>query len=57
MGLGSVLTMKLDRLEPVGAKAPTFASGNMKGSWFVRSAAEGFALLCQAQSSPVPTFR
>ena len=58
MDSGSVLTYLLyDNLEPMGAKGPTFSSGNMRGSWFVRSAGEGFALLCQAQSFPVPAFR
>lgn len=44
------------RIEPVGAKAPTFASETK--SWtFVRETSEDFALLCQAQAFPVPLIR
>lgn len=42
--------------EPVGAKAPTFAS-DTKVLSFVRHTGLGFGLLCQAQGHPVPTFR
>lgn len=44
------------RIEPVGAKAPTFSSETK--SWtFVRETSEDFALLCQAQAFPVPLIR
>lgn len=43
-------------LEPVGAKAPSFSSDS-KGSIFVREQGQSFALLCQAQGSPVPIYR
>jgi hypothetical protein len=42
--------------EPVGAKAPTFAS-DTKVLSFVRHSGLGFGLLCQAQGLPVPAFR
>lgn len=42
--------------EPVGAKAPTFAS-DTKVLSFVRPSGLGFGLLCQAQGLPVPAFR
>ncbi|XP_061381089.1 cell adhesion molecule Dscam2 isoform X9 [Danaus plexippus] len=42
--------------EPVGAKAPSFSSDS-KGSIFVREQGQSFALLCQAQGSPVPIYR
>ena len=54
---GPIFVMWFNCLEPVGAKAPSFSSSNVRGSWVVRSSGEGFALLCQAQSFPVPTFR
>ncbi|XP_063893563.1 cell adhesion molecule Dscam1 isoform X31 [Helicoverpa armigera] len=42
--------------EPVGAKAPSFSTDS-KGSIFVREIGQSFALLCQAQASPIPVFR
>ncbi|XP_028042148.1 Down syndrome cell adhesion molecule-like protein Dscam2 isoform X3 [Bombyx mandarina] len=42
--------------ETVAAKAPSFSTDS-KGSIFVRDVGQGFALLCQAQASPVPIFR
>ncbi|KAF4517352.1 hypothetical protein B566_EDAN011739 [Ephemera danica] len=42
--------------EPVGAKAPSFSS-NTKISSFLTKSKEGYALLCQAQGFPVPSFR
>lgn len=43
-------------LEPVGAKAPTFATSS-KSFTFVQSCGDNFALLCQAQAFPVPLIR
>lgn len=43
-------------IEPVGAKGPTF-SADSKSYTFVRAIGQSFALLCQAQSFPVPLFR
>ena len=42
--------------EPVGAKAPTFSSDLKSGS-FSRREGQSFALLCQAQAHPAPSFR
>ncbi|XP_052739471.1 cell adhesion molecule Dscam2 isoform X11 [Bicyclus anynana] len=42
--------------EPVGFKAPTFST-DARSSTFVRTVNQSFALLCQAQSFPVPIFR
>lgn len=42
--------------EPVGAKAPTFPTDS-KISMFVRNVGDDFALLCQAQGSPIPSIR
>lgn len=42
------------KIEPMGAKVPTFST---EGSMVTRQASHGFALLCQAQGYPVPSFR
>nr|CAI5827598.1 unnamed protein product [Callosobruchus analis] len=42
--------------EPIGSKTPTFSSDS-KTSSFVRPEGKGFAVLCQAQGLPTPTFR
>lgn len=54
--VGSVLLYLCPLLEPVGAKAPSFSTDS-KGSIFVREIGQSFALLCQAQASPIPVFR
>lgn len=43
-------------LEPIGAKAPSFSTDS-KGSIFFREIGQNFALLCQAQASPIPIYR
>lgn len=43
-------------LEPIGAKAPSFSTDS-KGSIFIREMGQNFALLCQAQASPIPIYR
>lgn len=43
-------------LEPVGAKAPTFAT-DLQTVAFTRRIHQSFGLLCQAQAYPVPSFR
>ncbi|XP_052739493.1 cell adhesion molecule Dscam2 isoform X33 [Bicyclus anynana] len=42
--------------EPIGAKAPSFSTDS-KGSIFIRETGHSFALLCQAQASPIPIYR
>lgn len=54
--VGSIFDCIVPLLEPVGAKAPSFSTDS-KGSIFVREIGQGFALLCQAQASPIPVFR
>jgi hypothetical protein len=42
--------------DPVGSKAPKFTLDTHTLS-FTRHSSQGFALLCQAQGFPVPSFR
>lgn len=42
--------------DPVGAKGPTFSS-EARQVWFDKIAGHDFALLCEAQSYPVPLYR
>lgn len=43
-------------IEPVGTKAPTF-SNDLTIMGYTRSKSQSFAMLCPAQSLPVPVFR
>ena len=43
-------------IDPVGAKRPAFSS-EARLVWFDKVAAHSFALLCEAQSYPIPSFR
>lgn len=54
--VGPIFDFIVHLLEPVGAKAPSFSTDS-KGSIFVREIGQSFALLCQAQASPIPVFR
>ncbi|XP_043064001.1 Down syndrome cell adhesion molecule-like protein Dscam2 isoform X5 [Drosophila ficusphila] len=43
--------------EPVGGKAPTLLSNDIKRSWIERMLSTNLALFCPAQAFPVPAFR
>ncbi|XP_041449105.1 LOW QUALITY PROTEIN: Down syndrome cell adhesion molecule-like protein Dscam2 [Drosophila obscura] len=43
--------------DPVGGKAPTLLSNDIKRSWIERMLATNLALFCPAQAYPVPAFR
>nr|NP_001036487.1 down syndrome cell adhesion molecule 1, isoform I [Drosophila melanogaster]ABI31038.1 down syndrome cell adhesion molecule 1, isoform I [Drosophila melanogaster] len=43
--------------EPVGGKAPTLLSNDIKRSWIERMLSTNLALFCPAQGFPVPAFR
>jgi hypothetical protein len=44
------------KLDPMGSKAPAFATNSKISSYFMQSGL-GLTLLCQAQGFPVPLYR
>ncbi|CAD7012103.1 unnamed protein product [Ceratitis capitata] len=45
------------KIKPVGGKAPTLLSHDMRRSWNERQQGRNLAMFCPAQAYPVPTFR